>query len=451
MKKTTVLILTLVFIMGVFGTAAAANVSIFTDVTPDHWSYYAINKLYKDGIITGYGDGTFHGDRNITRYEMATMVASAMTKMDKADPENKALIQKLETEYAGELEQIGARLTKVENTINKFSITGNIRVSFGHVKDTVENNAKKVEGSIWSSRILVNVTDKIDENTTAYMRLGARDCWGADDLSVTSSWGPEIPYVNIDQYGIKYTKNGWDYTLGKQGLTMGQGLLISTGSDAEWSNQFVGLTARGKIGAVNTTVALGNTTDASHLDYYGNARATWMGVDMSAPLGHNVTLGGTYLSHKAQKPDTVNPNWAQSLQAEDMWGVNTSIKVAPHFSLNGEYVKSSYKDDNQAYTIGALYNKGKDTLMVSYSDVERNAIDPYNSLGSALCSLSGGEGFFHTDWWTASMMKNYTATRYYYAHQMNKNVYYDIFVINAKVPNSSGNDLEVFGGINYNF
>lgn len=451
MKKIATTLLAFVFIMGVCCMPAAANLELFSDVAPGHWSYNAISQLKQAGLITGYGDGTFRGDRNITRYEMAVLVAGAMNKMDKASPEDKALIEKLGAEYASELEQLGIRLTKVEDQVNKFTIDGNVRISFGHAKNTVENNAQKVEGSIWSSRILLNFNNRIDEATTAYARFVARDCWGVDELSTTSSWGPEIPYAHVDQYGIKYTKNGWKYILGKQSLTLGQGLLISTGYDAEWNNQFVGLTARGKIGDVNTTLVAGNTTDAGHLEGYGNSRATWFGVDLNSKVGNNVILGGTYVSHKAQKPDIPNTNWAQSLRAKDFWAVNSTINLSPTLALIGEYAESSYKEDNQAYSAGARYIKGKDTFVVQYIDIERNAIDPFNSSMSAMDTLSGGEGFFHTKWWTETMMSNFDGWRYYYAHQVNKNIYVDIFAVDLKVPHSDGHEFNAYAGINYNF
>ena len=57
---------------------AAANP--FADLPADHWAYDAVAQLAADGIIEGYGDKDFQGSRNITRYEMAQMVARARAK-----------------------------------------------------------------------------------------------------------------------------------------------------------------------------------------------------------------------------------------------------------------------------------------------------------------------------------------------------------------------------------
>src|SRR6056297_355146 len=74
MKKITIsiaLLLVVALAMPAFGAS-------FTDVPSNHWAYDAINKLVASGVITGYPDGTFRGDQDMTRYEMAVMVSRAL-------------------------------------------------------------------------------------------------------------------------------------------------------------------------------------------------------------------------------------------------------------------------------------------------------------------------------------------------------------------------------------
>ena len=79
MKKTMVAALAAAMTIGAASTTfAAANP--FSDVPRDHWAYDAVTQLAADGVVEGYGDGTYRGDRNITRYEMAQMVAKAMAR-----------------------------------------------------------------------------------------------------------------------------------------------------------------------------------------------------------------------------------------------------------------------------------------------------------------------------------------------------------------------------------
>ena len=71
MKKS--LVLAMAMALGVTASAYAANP--FSDVPAGHWAYDSVNKLASAGIVDGYGNGTFGGDRLMTRYEMAQIVA----------------------------------------------------------------------------------------------------------------------------------------------------------------------------------------------------------------------------------------------------------------------------------------------------------------------------------------------------------------------------------------
>ena len=64
-------------------SSAGDMVNPFTDMPNDHWASQAVIVLASKGINQGYGDGTFMGNRNITRYEMATMLAKTLTALMK--------------------------------------------------------------------------------------------------------------------------------------------------------------------------------------------------------------------------------------------------------------------------------------------------------------------------------------------------------------------------------
>ena len=84
MKKSLVAALTSALVVGATATTfAAANP--FSDVPEGHWATAAIEKLASEGIVEGYGDGTYRGNRNITRYEMAQMVARALTHLSESE------------------------------------------------------------------------------------------------------------------------------------------------------------------------------------------------------------------------------------------------------------------------------------------------------------------------------------------------------------------------------
>ena len=69
----------------------------FPDVPANHWAYEAVSKLAGNGIVEGYPDGDFHGDRTMTRYEMAQVIYKALKKGGSVD-------QKLVKEFNKEIE-----------------------------------------------------------------------------------------------------------------------------------------------------------------------------------------------------------------------------------------------------------------------------------------------------------------------------------------------------------
>ena len=99
-KKKLMAALVSALILSTGAASAATADQLYSDVPQDHWAIAAVTKLSNDGIVTGYGDGTFRGDRAITRYEMAQMVASARTHSEKASKEDRALIDRLSKEVS---------------------------------------------------------------------------------------------------------------------------------------------------------------------------------------------------------------------------------------------------------------------------------------------------------------------------------------------------------------
>ena len=106
-KKNLSLAVAALSVVGVT-TAFAANP--FSDVTPDSWAYQSVSQLASAGIINGYPDGTFKGQKDITRFEMAQMVAKAMANQDRANAEQQAMINRLADEFSNELSNLGVRV-----------------------------------------------------------------------------------------------------------------------------------------------------------------------------------------------------------------------------------------------------------------------------------------------------------------------------------------------------
>ena len=106
MKKILALAAVAALTAGV--SAYAANP--FSDVTPDDWAFQAVSDLSVQGVVEGYPDGSFKGERNMTRYELAQIIARLMAKEDQLNAEQQATLDKLAGEYADELANLGVRV-----------------------------------------------------------------------------------------------------------------------------------------------------------------------------------------------------------------------------------------------------------------------------------------------------------------------------------------------------
>ena len=137
MKKS--LVLAMAMALGVTASAYAANP--FSDVPAGHWAYDSISKLAAAGVIEGYGDTTFGGDKLMTRYEMAQIVAKAMAKG--------ANVDKLAAEFADELDNLGVRVANLEKKADNVKITGEIRAHYEDYKDTAKADNTKLRTRLW--------------------------------------------------------------------------------------------------------------------------------------------------------------------------------------------------------------------------------------------------------------------------------------------------------------
>lgn len=125
--------------------AFAANP--FSDVPMHHWAYDAVDTLASHGVIQGYPDGTFKGNKPITRYEMSMMVARAMSA-GALSGEDSALLKKLMVEFKDELDSLGVRVDNLESRMNAVELGANGWKVNGEIRMTAKwmhENAKKLK------------------------------------------------------------------------------------------------------------------------------------------------------------------------------------------------------------------------------------------------------------------------------------------------------------------
>ena len=168
MKKSLVLAMALA--LGVTASAYAANP--FSDVPAGHWAYDSISKLAAAGVIEGYGDDTFRGDRLMTRYEMAQIVARAMAKG--------ANVDKLAAEFADELEKLNVRVAALEKKSDNVKITGAIRYHYKYSKKSADGqDSNKLHENGLRTRLVF--TGKVNDNWKYVGRLENQQMFHNDD------------------------------------------------------------------------------------------------------------------------------------------------------------------------------------------------------------------------------------------------------------------------------
>ena len=136
-------------------SAFAANP--FSDVSTDDWAYQAVSDLSDQGVVEGYPDGTFKGERNITRYELAQIIARLMAKEDQLNAEQRATLDKLAGEYADELANLGVRVSNLEKKVGNLYWSGDARMRY------TDFSAKKADR--WDGRMRINVKGQVNDST----------------------------------------------------------------------------------------------------------------------------------------------------------------------------------------------------------------------------------------------------------------------------------------------
>ncbi len=184
MKKTLVSALTTALVVGAASTTfAAANP--FSDVPADHWAYDAVSQLAADGVIEGYGDTTFKGNRNITRYEMAQMVAKAMAK--NTSGVDKALVDKLAAEFAEELNNLGVRVANLERNADMVKWTGKAEYTYTHDKYKGQDGARDNSEQEGTFLFRLEPTAEVNSNWHVKARLDAKTYAGSDSSKDNSA------------------------------------------------------------------------------------------------------------------------------------------------------------------------------------------------------------------------------------------------------------------------
>ncbi len=343
-------------------SAFAANP--FSDVTPDDWAYQAVSDLSDQGVVEGYPDGTFKGERNVTRYEIAQIVARLMAKEDQLNAEQQATLNKLAGEYADELANLGVRVSNLEKKVGNIYWSGDARMRY-------QDNATKADS--WNGRMRINIKAQVNDSTTINGRLttnmdfkdaGTGDGTYMDVLNATHKFGQNVT-VKLGRYANNFgNQAGWlygdshnfdgaelSYNNGKLWLATGFGQFNAGYDNVKGASELVYDEAKKEIVEEST-----DSTDA----YY--ARGAY-------DFGF-AKLGVDYLDFKG---DTTKYGTREG----ELLGANLTIPVS-EFRVFGEYWKNTTADTgyDTAWNAGIGYGKlnlkkpGSFAIDVAYNDVD---------------------------------------------------------------------------------
>ena len=320
MKKS--LVLAMAMALGVTASAYAANP--FSDVPAGHWAYDSINKLAAAGVIEGYGDTTFGGDKLMTRYEMAQIVAKAMAKG--------ANVDKLAAEFADELDNLGVRVANLEKKADNVKVTGEMRYRY-----TDSSNDGNTNNDL-RSRLWVNGQINDDWSYTGMLEntQDLTDNAGNEDTSFQRA------YVEGKLGGLNVTAGRYNafFANGNVYDTRADGVEVSYGSKI----QLKGFAGKG------TDATWTDNENEDHDTSFGN----YAGVELTGDF-NKLGLTAGYVNFKDMYKDAEYKNDPVGEGLDNaIWYVGGSYDFDGNVAVSGMYLKGDMsKDDKDVTGIGS--------------------------------------------------------------------------------------------------
>ena len=324
---------------------AADGADSFSDVPKDHWSYEALDYLAKNGVIEGYTDGTFQGNRTMSRYEMAAITARAM-QASNLDIGARSVLEKLEKEYGSELATLRAQveqntedIRKNREAIERFKVHGFVRTQYDYDKNT---DADTLDRS--ANRFYMDL--RLD--------MKVNDIWTVKAQSETNRHynNGHLRGENAMNENAQQTWSGHDGNF--------QRIWVEAQQDGRWLN--LGRAWRG-LGFQN--VLFGNESD---------------GFQFGIPIkGTNLTASGFWMA-------STGAGNKESLYGVGLWGA-----VGHNFDINVAYARSSL-GKNESYTSGLIDHYEADPVthrvFPVYRDNDRTNKRSYGYVVSAATNVA---------------------------------------------------------------
>ena len=305
------------------------------------------------GIIQGVDGQYFQGNRNITRYEAAEMVAKAMAHMDKASVEQRALINKLADEYADELNNLGVRVSALENRVGNVKLTGDARVRYIHQDSDDKGKGEVKNDNSWSYRVRVRANAQVNDRTKVVYGVSTNNVSFADNSTADNSDKNNI-FTDRAYVDYNFGGNNWDLKVGRDEYDMGGGRAYGflygdnfDGAQLKYSNDKFAATAgygkfkEGVMGGDNGVVGSYEATKTGYGElegFFGGGRAA------------GSAIGVYYNDFSGNK----------SFNFDDAWGAYGSLNLGKWNALANyeKYNSENSKADDPEVWVGKItYNK----------------------------------------------------------------------------------------------
>jgi len=329
MKKS--LVLAMAMALGVTASAYAANP--FSDVPAGHWAYDSVNKLAAAGIVDGYGNGTFGGDRLMTRYEMAQIVAKAMAKG--------ANVDRLAAEFADELDSLGVRVAALEKKSDNVKITGEVRYHYQDNSGDADGYSTKLRSRIWMTG---QINDDWKYTGMLENNEDLKNDIGEENVKFQRA------YVNGKIGGVAVQAGRYNNKLAEGNVydTRFDGVQLSYGKD------------------VKLTAGYGKATPSSWVP--AKSGETWY-ADLSGKVG-SLDLGAGYYGFK----DAEVKGFGATNEDDNIWAVKANYNFGQDFQLGAMYLKGDDMNtnlDDDGYVVTASYKGAKASKVGSWGLVAK--------------------------------------------------------------------------------
>lgn len=337
----------------------------------------------QDGVINGYGDGTFRGQQEITRYEMAQMVAKAMAKTD-VSAADKAMIDKLAAEFSDELNNLGVRVSNLEKKVDNVKWTGEVR--YRYAKESLQGQDGETDAKTNQMMFRVEPSAQVNEHWTAKTRI---------DYYTNAANNRNIETDGDSDSKIEVNRIYAEGVYGKTTIDLGKIPYFTNSSHGMvFDDNLTGAAVTfGKD--VKTTIVYGRANKlSSNTDAYtagstpvlASRAGTLAGIEFNYDNGKKFTAGAGYtmlsLDGSKNDPSTADKvNRYAGVESMKIWNVGIGYRFLPTFNMTADYSKNTNNGTNfnstaaRGYNIQANYkgataaNKGSFGIYAAYRNL----------------------------------------------------------------------------------